>query len=154
MTVVAGVLLAAIGYLAFLPFHQRYVPFSLGVGLSPAQTGLHQYLAIHGLFLFIVASYLVYEGRSHIGQLWGHRGVHRVALLVAALLAVASVAAFILDESLLRPEAGRRLGDLSDIMNATTYATIPFLFFLIASLVGVRPGARRSAPCPSSRRAA
>ena len=135
VTVVGGVLLAAISYLAFLPFHQRYIPPSLGVGLSPAQTGLHHYMAIHGLFLFIVASYLVYEGRGHIGQLWGDRGIHRVALLVAALLAVASLAAFILDESLLRPEGGRRLGDLSALIDATTYATVPFLFFLIASLV-------------------
>ena len=135
VTVVGGALLAAIGYVAFLPFHQRYVPFSLGVGLSPAQTGLHQYLAIHGLFLFIVASYLVYEGRGHIGRLLGDRGVHRVALIVAALLAVASVAAFILDASLLRPEGGSRLGDLSALIDATTYATVPFLLFLIASLV-------------------
>ncbi|MBI4308155.1 MAG: glycosyltransferase family 39 protein [Chloroflexi bacterium] len=54
-------MLAGLGTLFFLPFHQRFEVFYSGVVPSREQTPVHQYLAIHGLFLFLVLSYIAYE---------------------------------------------------------------------------------------------
>ncbi|MEE8443625.1 MAG: DUF2298 domain-containing protein, partial [Dehalococcoidia bacterium] len=63
-------LLVVLSYAAFLPFHLRNVTFSAGVHASDQQTAIHHYLAIHGLFLFVILSYLAYEGRRHLGHLF------------------------------------------------------------------------------------
>ena len=64
-----GGLVAVLSYAAFLPFHLRNVTFDAGVHASAQQTDIHHYLAIHGLFLFLIISYLVYEGRKYLGRL-------------------------------------------------------------------------------------
>ena len=66
--VLAAGLLFLLSYAAFLPFHQRFVAFSTGVHASTQQTAIHHYLAIHGLFVIVVLSYLVFEGRRHLGH--------------------------------------------------------------------------------------
>jgi YYY domain-containing protein len=69
----------AVGYLAFLPYHQSYELFYSGVELSKETTPLHQYLAVHGLFLFLGVSWLVYEiARQSRGT-----GVERLAMIAA-----------------------------------------------------------------------
>ncbi|MCS6800550.1 MAG: DUF2298 domain-containing protein [Chloroflexota bacterium] len=74
----AAVILA-VGYLAFLPFHQHYELFYSGVELSKETTPLHQYLAVHGLFLFLGVSWLAYESaRCARGT-----GLDRLAAIVA-----------------------------------------------------------------------
>ena len=55
--------------LAFLPFHQSYETFNAGVDASKWQTGIDRYLAIHGLFLFIIVTFLVYRGRRLLGEI-------------------------------------------------------------------------------------
>lgn len=56
-----AVVVLAVGYLAFVPYHQSYELFYSGVELSKETTPLHQYLAVHGLFLFLGVSWLVFE---------------------------------------------------------------------------------------------
>ena len=65
-TAVKGGLLYGLGYLLFLPFQLRYdtffdSPFDTVKG-SEGVTVLYQYLEIHGLFIFILLSFLAYEG--------------------------------------------------------------------------------------------
>ena len=116
VTVLGGVLLAALSYLAFLPFHQRYVAFSLGLHLSETRTALHQYVAIHGLFLFIALSYLVYESRDYVQRLWELGKLRTTLLILAALLAVAGLAAL-------------------DLLVEANYGTLPILLLLVAFVV-------------------
>ena len=53
--------LAALSYIAFLPYHQTIETFDAGIETAKWQTPLSRYLAIHALFLFIAAAYLVKE---------------------------------------------------------------------------------------------
>ena len=57
-----------LSFLAFLPFHQPYENFATGLDVSKWRTPIERYLAIHGLFLFIVATFLVYRSRRLLGQ--------------------------------------------------------------------------------------
>ncbi len=58
----AAVLVGLLSVLAFLPFHNNYHPFPTGIVAAKWQTPLLNFLGIHGLFLFIVGSFLVYVG--------------------------------------------------------------------------------------------
>lgn len=53
--------LAALSYIAFLPYHQTIETFDAGIETAKWQTPLSRYLAIHALFLFIAVTYLVKE---------------------------------------------------------------------------------------------
>ncbi len=53
----AGV--TVLSLLAFYPFHQNYETFDAGVAVSRWRTPLDRYLGIHGLFMFIVITFLV-----------------------------------------------------------------------------------------------
>ena len=83
--VAAGVgALVVLSYVAFLPFHLQTVAFNAGVHASAEQTAVHHYLAINGLFLFIILSYLAYTGRKYLGRFispGGFLGVHSQSLL-------------------------------------------------------------------------
>ena len=57
-----------VSYLLFLPFHLRFQGFSSLV-LSETQTVLWQYLGIHGLFVFVVGTYLVKEAAPGLFRL-------------------------------------------------------------------------------------
>ncbi|MBI4339874.1 MAG: hypothetical protein HY680_07960 [Chloroflexi bacterium] len=76
---VGGILLlATLSFLLFLPYHARNIAYDAGVHTSAQQTNLLHYLALHALFLFILVSFLLYEGRGPIrGWL---RGVRRPPL--------------------------------------------------------------------------
>ncbi|MDE2941411.1 MAG: DUF2298 domain-containing protein, partial [Chloroflexota bacterium] len=54
----------------FAPFIQGYQSFSDGVFPSRWQTPLYSYVGIHGLFLFVIASFLVYSRRSYLPRLF------------------------------------------------------------------------------------
>ncbi len=56
----------AVSYIAFLPFHSRFVAFSAGIHNSDFQTPIQYYLGIHALFLFLVVSYLAYESFRYL----------------------------------------------------------------------------------------
>ena len=58
----AGVVAASL--LAFLPFHQSYEAFNTGLEASKWRTPVDRFLGIHGLFLFIIATFLVYNARG------------------------------------------------------------------------------------------
>ena len=62
ISLAAGVV--AVSLLAFLPFHQSYEAFNTGIDASKWRTPLDRFLGVHGLFLFIIATFLVYNTRS------------------------------------------------------------------------------------------
>jgi YYY domain-containing protein len=51
--------------LFFAPFIDSYRSFSDGVFFSRWQTPLYAYLGVHGLFIFVVVTFLVYQARSY-----------------------------------------------------------------------------------------
>ena len=61
--------LGLLSYLAFLPFHANYHPFPVGLDAGKWQTPLHNYLGIHGLFLFLIATFLLYQSRDRLKAL-------------------------------------------------------------------------------------
>ncbi len=62
--VVMAAAMAAVGYVAYLPFHLNFQLFNDGVILSATQTPLWRYWAIHAPFLFLILSYIVWQGRA------------------------------------------------------------------------------------------
>ncbi len=66
----------AVSILAFLPFHQTYETFSTGLDVSKWRTPVDRFLGIHGLFLFVIASFLLNQSCSTLKELlggWGSR---------------------------------------------------------------------------------
>ncbi len=76
---VKSALVFAVGYIAFLPYHLNYEAFFTGVEATTNTTALWQFLAIHGLFVFIIGSFCVWELRSVFARAWGN--VNRMAVL-------------------------------------------------------------------------
>ncbi len=60
----------AVGYLVFLPFHLSYETFNSGVETTTNTTVLWRFLAISGLFVFVIGSYFVYESRDWLMAAW------------------------------------------------------------------------------------
>ncbi len=88
-------LVAAVGFLAFLPYHASTETFFTSVEATTNQTVLWQFLLIHGLFVFIVASHLLLDTRTHwlpsLRMLWSRSEGSRARLVplgIALLLAV------------------------------------------------------------------
>jgi YYY domain-containing protein len=61
-TAVRFVAIAGLGLLLYLPFFQNYQALNVGVGITTTRTTLADYWQMFGLFLFLIASYLVVEG--------------------------------------------------------------------------------------------
>ena len=59
----------AVGYLVFLPYHLSYETFFASVEPTTNQTVLWQFLAISGLFVFVIGSWAVVE----LAPTWGPR---------------------------------------------------------------------------------
>jgi len=57
----AGVIVLSL--VAYLPFHQSYEAFNTGIEASKWRTPIDRFLGINGLFLFIIATFLVYSSR-------------------------------------------------------------------------------------------
>ena len=72
-----AVFVFAVGYLAFLPYHLSYEPFYTSLETTTNQTVLWQFLAISGLFIFIIGSFLVSESTEWLLPTW--RAIHRWA---------------------------------------------------------------------------
>ena len=62
---------AVLSILAFLPFHMNYHPYPTGLDVSRWQTPIHYYLGIHGLFLFLMATFLIHLFRRRLRELLG-----------------------------------------------------------------------------------
>ncbi len=58
----------AIGFVAFLPYHQSYETFFLGVQATTNTTTLSQFLAIAGLFVFAAACLCLWELRRPLNR--------------------------------------------------------------------------------------
>ena len=87
-------IVVAVGFLAFLPYHASTETFFTSVEPTTNQTVLWQFLLIHGLFVFIVASHLLLDLRGYWQPLWqrmwGRAGASRARLVplgIAVLLA-------------------------------------------------------------------
>ncbi len=129
----------AVGFLAFLPYHASTETFFTSVEATTNQTVLWQFLLIHGLFVFIVASHLLIDLRAHWLPSWrrlwsmaGESPARAVTLGIAAILAAWLALTFI---------AG------------VTGSTIPFALLLLVAaaasgvkhLASRRPDARQVA---------
>jgi YYY domain-containing protein len=121
----AAVALLALSYLLFLPFHQWYAAGYGAVDLwKGSRTPLGAYLVVHGLFLFVLVSWMAWEARqwmaatpiSALGRLRPAAG-----LLVAAAIVL--------------------IGSIS-ILFALGYSIAPVVGIIIvwASLLFLRPG--------------
>ena len=63
---IKSIFIFAAGYLAFLPYHLSYETFFNSVEPTTNTTVLWQFLAITGLFVFIIGSFLLAESRGFI----------------------------------------------------------------------------------------
>ena len=64
--------IVALSVLVFLPFHQVYETFDAGISGSKWLTPVDSYVGIHGLFLFIVVTFLIHQsGRSLVDSFKG-----------------------------------------------------------------------------------
>jgi YYY domain-containing protein len=61
-TLARFVAIAGLGLLLYAPFFQSYRALNVGIGLTTTRTTLADYGQMFGLFLFLLASYLVVEG--------------------------------------------------------------------------------------------
>ncbi len=95
-------IVAAVGFLAFLPYHASTETFFTSVEATTNQTVLWQFLLIHGLFVFIVASHLLLDTRTQwlpsLRKLWRRAGESRaklvplgIAVLIAGYLALSFI---------------------------------------------------------------
>ena len=125
------VLAVAVGFLAFLPYHASTETFFTSVEATTNQTVLWQFLLIHGLFVFIVASHLLLDLRGNWlpswRRLWSSVGESRARLAslgIAVLLAVYLAFSF---------------------LTGVTGSTIPFalLLLVLAAASGVKHLASR-----------
>ena len=70
MFLILGVFVIGLSLLAFLPFHQSYETFNSGLDVSKWRTPVDRFWGVHGLFLFIIGSYLVYQARELLRQIF------------------------------------------------------------------------------------
>ena len=63
----------AVSLLAWLPYHDYYQPFNAGLDASKWRTPFDRFLGIHGLFLVIIASFLLYTARRILAAVLGSR---------------------------------------------------------------------------------
>ena len=61
-----GLSVSLLSVISFLPFHQYYEAFNTGLEASKWQTPIGSYLWIHGLFLFIVVTFLTVHLRGAV----------------------------------------------------------------------------------------
>ena len=132
-----------VGYVAFLPFHMNYEAFFNSVESTTNQTVLWQFLAISGLFVFVIGSFLVVESRdawvpvwravrggairlarprSAVGEPMASEDTQRTSLVRIGLIAAVALVA---------------LYSASIFVSGWTGSTIPFLLILEAMVLVV-----------------
>ena len=82
---VLAVGVVAVSILAFLPFHQAYETSNSGLDVSKWRTPVDRFLGIHGLFLFVIASFLLYQARSTLKELVWSFGVRDYQVTVQGI---------------------------------------------------------------------
>ena len=63
-----SLLVFVVGYLVFLPYHLSNETFFNSVERTTNTTALWQFLAIHGLFIFVIASFYLWESRKALAR--------------------------------------------------------------------------------------
>ena len=58
-----------VGYLSFMPFHLHYEVFFTSLDLTTHTTDLWRFLAIYGLFIFIIGSFMIQNSRNTLTTL-------------------------------------------------------------------------------------
>lgn len=81
-----SIVVVAISHLAYLPFHQNFQLFSDGFIRSATQTPLWRYWAIHSSFLFLILSYVVWQGRGVTGIVIAKLVAHSKWLLLGPFI--------------------------------------------------------------------
>ena len=132
---VLSVLVFAIGYIVFLPYHASYEAFFTSLQATTNTTVLWHFLAITGVFIFIIGSFLVRESRAWMLPIWRRireavvgrapagRGEEDATRIAGARMAVAIAAVIVLGYVVY---AG---------LTAWTGSTVPFLVALAALLL-------------------
>ena len=69
-TATKSALVLAVGVVAFLPFHLTNETFFIGIESTTNQTALWQYLAIFGVFVYVIGSYCLWEVRGGLASVW------------------------------------------------------------------------------------
>ena len=120
LLLVMAVAVVVLSVVAFLPFHGAYETFQNGLDASKWRTPIDRYLGIHGLFLFVIGTFLVYYARPTLVQ------------VVASLLPVRS-----------RGAVSRPYGPLSDWWLFLVKSGVGFgcLMLLFLAIVGFWTGA-------------
>ena len=98
---VLGAGIVVVSLLSFWPFHHHYETFNNGLDASRWRTPVDRFLAIHGLFLFVIATYLIVRTRSDLAALarsmWRWEGTpletRWLRVILAPLIAAAVVVA-------------------------------------------------------------
>ena len=139
----------AVGFVAFLPFHigfeTSFETWYWPLEATTNKTVLWQFLAISGLFVFILASFFVHESREWLAAVWreGKRGFAALIRTVSGegddglepgtRFGVGSILALVL--------GGVMIGYVcTTVFSGTIGSTIPFVAVLLALVVvtGVR----------------
>ena len=68
--VAKSALVLAVGIVVFLPFHVTNETFFLGIERTTNQTTLWQFVAIFGVFVYVIGFYLLWETRSGLAAAW------------------------------------------------------------------------------------
>ena len=61
------------GLLAWLPYHDYYQPFNAGLEPTKWRTPFDRFLGIHGLFLVVIAGFLLCASRRALAAIIGRR---------------------------------------------------------------------------------
>ena len=74
-------LVFVVGYVAFLPYHISYETFFNSVESTTNTTVLWQFLAISGLFVFIIGSYFIWAIRGSLSSIGGHARIWALSVV-------------------------------------------------------------------------
>ena len=121
---VLGAGTVVLGILAFLPFHANYHPFPTGIDVARWQTPVHNFLGIHGLFLILIVSFLVYVSRCRI--------IRALETAARPLLPVAGVRRFW--DSPASPDA--RKGTIAGLKSVSWAGVVAIVGALVAVYLG------------------
>ena len=149
--------MVALSFLAFLPFHASYHPFPTGIDVSKWQTPIQNYLGIHGLFLFLVLTFLLYLARGRLRGLAGFLArptlgdaqdrsgfpdmltwvVGGLGVLIAAYLAAAGYWTSAVLVLVLLTALWAVKGVLVSREESAPYTVVPLVFIVLALLISI-----------------
>ena len=153
---------AAVSILAFLPFHEYNQAFATSLEASKWQTPVERFLSIHGLLLFVIATFLVYSARGtlmavargfvpHLDRYPGNSEASRtmvpsllwlnwalgLGLLIAVLLAVSGYWMVVMLLVLLML-AGVSVWDILSSRNEEhTFASVPMVLLALGLAIAI-----------------